>query len=523
MPKNPNMLSNREALDAGISRAAWKMNLGLEHLSKVKYDLSKITFVDVRDIATIAAMFIDITPVVNESEEVKREFYLAKFKEIEEEYLLSDDPDAKKRFISRTYESIATHTEIDWDNPAEIDYIACSLRGQQALGTMVERSPGEVLSAYPTKSDVQKLDAINIKNLVNLGKFNNALAEKYPEIGAKIRSDVNYDSYGYRLDMDIATSILQATEKGRSTVTFNPTSSEAMKKYLIGDQFELVMEKPNPYDPEDVMRDTFDENDAAKAFMGGIYEVSGKTTNEYSLVSRAISGNRKSDLLFINGRPMSEIIEEKEREFENESEARSKAVIAAGNILRSALTDGKSVVSLMRANVIEGGKVAFTHQEIKVDLDKLNKVEHKEHYGRFRRFLNWIGFKIPNKYVSNAQRDEEQENIKLSAKYQESMRNAEKKFIDAYNKNSEKTRAEEEKRKQEYPNEPEKKDMMFNTYPEISNVVDENELNRSINNDPEKERITSLLKDIQEDKEYDMEALFEEDLDKSVDFELNAK
>ena len=65
--------------------------------------------------------------------------------------------------------------------------------------------------------------------------------------------------------------------------------------------------------------------------------------------------------------------------------------------------------------------------------------------------------------------------------------------------------------------------MMFNTYPEISNVVDENELNRSINNDPEKERITSLLKDIQEDKEYDMESLFEEDLDKSVDFELNVK
>ena len=180
----------------------------------------------------------------------------------------------------------------------------------------------------------------------------------------------------------------------------------------------------------------------------------------------------------------------------------------------------------MRANVLAGGKVVFTHQEIKVDLDKLNKLERKEKHNAFRRALDFFKiYRIKPKYPSNAQREANQERIRESQEYQNWKKGAEKKFIDTYNKASEEKRASEEelikKGKKDVTRE-----MMFQAFPKVSNAETENELenpDQSINNN-NRERLTSISLDLADDKKIDSsEPVVHGELDKSKDVDVNIK
>lgn len=532
MPKNNVMISNKAALEAGIDRAAWKLEMGAEYFfNTVKYDISKLGFFDHRELRTVAAMLIDISPVANESEDVKREYYLGKLQVFEQEFLLSKDPEAKNRLLKKIYEEIATDIDIDWDNPAEIDHIACSLRVQQVLGTIADNTPQDVLKVYNTVAEAKRLDNISLKNMVSLGVFQNALVEQCPEIASKITAGVNFDDYAYRFRNDVVNAFVKANEDGTNVATFDPNTSETFKRHFLGDEFDLVFTKrdTNPQaEPGTMIEEHYTSDEAAKNFMEYIYTMADGTVNEHIVMSGYLKGHSKEEMLFINGRPMSEIIAEQETVHANDPTPRKTALISAGRILRDALTDGTSVVSLMRPYLVEGGKVAFNHQEIKVDLDKLNKIERQEKHNIFRRMLHSIGIRIPNKYASNQERERNQSAIKGNSEYQAALKTAEKKFIDAYNKNS-REKLDEETRKLNDPNrkKPVVKDPLYNTCPEISAANPDSELdvlNESLYNDSEKVRLTSLFKDLEEDKDFEFsEPIDEEELDKSKEFEPNVK
>jgi hypothetical protein len=135
--------------------------------------------------------------------------------------------------------------------------------------------------------------------------------------------------------------------------------------------------------------------------------------------------------LFINGKSVRDTIREL-----NEDKGHSvfEARVIAGKMLTGALTDGKSIVTMMQVVTAKGGKTEFRHQEVKVDLDQLNKVDRAEtNYSLFRRFLDWAHIWKIQRFKSNDARDAAQEKLRSSEKFQKALREAEDKFINRYN------------------------------------------------------------------------------------------
>jgi glycosyltransferase involved in cell wall biosynthesis len=187
--------------------------------------------------------------------------------------------------------------------------------------------------------------------------------------------------------------------------------------------------------------------------------------------------------VLIDGKSLKDIYEEQLNILKNTDTRTPErdANRAMSKILRDSLTDGHSVVSVVRPNLAADGKVSFTHQEVKVDLDKLNKIERNEKHNAFRRALDYLRiYKIKPKYASNASRDERQSNYKNTADYKNMLASVEKKFIDTFNKNSLKTREKEDAKILENAQKGRKKeverDRFLQAYPEISAVGENNEL-----------------------------------------------
>ena len=528
MPKkNTKMLSNKKALEAGVNRAMWKIEMGQKYFNgTVKYKIQDVTFFDHREAATVAALLIDISSVANESDTEKEKFYIAELKKFEENFVFSKDSQVKHRFMESLCGALATHIDIDWNDEAAIEHIVCSLKVQQTPGTTAEKEPLDVFSPYTNKAGVQRLDTISIKNLIHVGKFSNALSARYRDIADRVNCfDGEYPAYRFR--MDITEKIQDAIDNGTNMVLIDPTESKAMRDFFLDNEFDIITQKPNYYHPDQIEETHFTDMDAAREFMESFYCISESCINEQLLVRGYVKEEERTDLLLINGKSMTEIINEKKKEFINSLNPDYEASVAARQMLRDALRNGNSVVSLMRANILEGGRVEFTHQEIKVDLDKLNKLERKEKYNVFRRALDVLKiYKIKPKYPSNDERDRNQEKIKAGSEYQNGKKNAEKKFINAYNRISEKTRKEEDERAKKSAGTVDR-DKMFKAFPKIYNAAEENELgdiNQPTNNVNTRERVCSIAKDIVDNNKIDLsDSVINEDFTKSKNVNLTIK
>ena len=200
-----------------------------------------------------------------------------------------------------------------------------------------------------------------------------------------------------------------------------------------------------------------------------------------------------------------------------------------GTVLRDALCAG-SVISVMRPNMLPGGKIAFSYQELKVNLDALNKFERDEKHNAFRRALDYLKiWKIKPKYPSNAQRDAMQAERKMSTEYQQSIKAAEKKFIDTYNKNSQEKRAAENE-KQMKSKKPVQKDKLYQAFPEVSNAADDmardeniNEPVNNHNNDLAREPLPTILEELEEDKDIEVSSPIIPEDDNAKEIGVNIK
>ena len=105
------------------------------------------------------------------------------------------------------------------------------------------------------------------------------------------------------------------------------------------------------------------------------------------------------------------------------------------------------------------------------------------------------------------------------------MKDAEKKFIDTYNKASEEKRASEEELIKSGKKDV-SREMMFQAFPKVSNAENENEFenpDQSINNN-NRERLPSISLDLEDNKKIDFsELVIHEELDKSKSADVNIK
>lgn len=513
MPKNTVMLSNEAALREGFERAAWKRNLCLQYFNNVTYNLAAISPFDDRDLFSLIPLLVDISSVADKSDDEKKAYFISQLKIIERDFVLTKDPSTRLHYLRRMYEEVRTDLEIDWNDAAQIDHLVCSTASQQMLGMMGVKLPREVFSLYNTKDEAKRLDNISIKNFINTRKFQNAVSTAYPELNKAMGlGSVSDETPCTAVQDDITLALAKAIDEESNVAMLDPTAvSRFTKKILLGDP--IYEER---YDPDTEAKLSYDRNELIREFMGRASSISMQAVNEFKTTEVYGSFSEKNRFLFINGRSVKDLVDEK---MKNENIGEYDAQTAVGEMMRNALVDGKSVVSLMRPVIIDGGKVSFSHQEIKVDLDKLNKIERKEKHNIFRRILHTLGIKIRPKYPSNDERDRNQEAIKSNSQYQVTMKTAEKNFINAYNERSQQKRDREMEKMSQ--GKQVVQDVFLNAFPKISAADHDSELdtvNQSIHNNQEKERLTTILEDLEEDKEYEFsEPINEQELDRSID------
>jgi hypothetical protein len=376
-----------------------------------------------------------------------------------------------------------------------------------------------------------------MKNYINLGKFQAVLFSRDRDL---LKSTLGTggipDTRENWLAFHATDPIIKATEENSNVIMFDPTVSEPLKKHFLGDTFDYVTRvQHDPTDPNDISIEHFTDDDAAVILASSLSEVSAKTVNETRLTQVFSGGaeNERRALVLINGKSLKEIYEEqlnilKSTDTRNPERDANRAM---SKILRDSLTDGHSVVSVVRPNLAADGKVSFTHQEVKVDLDKLNKIERNEKHNAFRRALDYLRiYKIKPKYASNAARDERQSEYKSTTDYKNMLASVEKKFIDTFNKNSLKTREKENAKILENAQKGRKKeverDRFLQAYPEISAVGENNEqeINQAINDSYSPDRYNIIVDEILEDyKNVPVEPKNEEIQEKSLQIDPTIK
>ena len=435
MPKNE-IFSNEEALKRGKERAKWKINTTLEYFKNTTYKKDSSIGFDFRDMYSLIPLLIDISEVANSSEDVKKEFFISKLKEMEQAFITPGpinpkmpDPERIKPYIKRMYETIYTNeNQIDWDDEASIDHVFCSIITTQAIGTMVEKFPREIIELYPTRKESEKVDVLSARSYFLSDKLRNELAKRDRDMLKELTISPNRtDTYLTQVWTTTQPAFFDSIEKGSSVTVLDPTVTSVSKNHFLGKKFSFDEPLLNPGDDPS----TFDSDDAAFRYLEALSDVASKSVIEYITDKGVDKKIPYLDLLYINGKTAEELVNEK---MQDEGMRQSVAKREVGKILRDALTDGKSIITLLRPAIEPDGKTTFKHHEIKVDLDKLNKLERKENHNAFRRFLDKINlWKIKPQYASNEERDRVQSETKGTDEYKNMLRAAEDKFINTYN------------------------------------------------------------------------------------------
>lgn len=429
------LLRNKDAILNAAKRLNWKTTLAQQYLNeRFRAEGGKPLkngkpFNDDRNIISMAALNIDIKDL---PEEEARARMLEEIKNITDAYFEKSD---MKPYIKKMYDNAARTDNIDWSDERQVEKIFATIGASQALSTVTSDFPKEMSELYPTHDDVSKIDAIIA--IPNMIFFNVAGAlqksglgeevQKYVPMGLKAGSAV-HGSPNLQVEHDTAIQAYEAALRDEKTVVLDPGVNEHSKNFFLGNSVSMT----NAHTEEE-----YNEDNYAKDFMTSISELSRNTSMEQIMVKTLIKAARakdvdydERDLLFINGKSINEIIEEKKERGATAYEANREVA----QMFKDALLDGKSVVTLMRFSYTPDGKTKFHHQDIKVDLDKLNEIDRKEtNYSRFRRFLDKIKiFKI-KKHASNSERDKKQEKFKKNKKFQEALRRAEDRAIEIYN------------------------------------------------------------------------------------------
>ena len=477
---NPVMFSNQEALLEGHRRAAWKM----EQTQKFFADYKKPDNVkfDFRDMYTLLPFLVDMNGMITESEDMQSEYFLNEIKKIEAAFVGTIDPEtgipdfkAVEPYLRRLYATVATDHNIDWDDPSKIEHLFSSIGAQQTMGTMVEKFTPEFFRMCATAEEMQQIDIASMKSYASVYYFQNKIAKRQPELlSFVIKAPEDYGTRLVYLDLETTKAVAEAIENDSDTIMLDGSASEVGRAHFgrPGEKYTL---------DEDCVNgpDEWNSDEIALKYLEDLMDIAGKSVFAYTS-TKVVSEGLRTDFLFINGKPISDFFAELKMDDTYQSRTKAKATVA--NILRNAMTDGKSVVSIMRPYPTSDGKVTFKHQNVKVDFDKLNAAERANH-NIFRRALDFIGiWKIPLPLVSNKERDAAWEKQVESEEYKAAMKAAEDKFITRFNEEAKK---------------PHKDRTVFDAIPEIKRAdkVEEKELGENTLSVPadEKSRIPISL------------------------------
>lgn len=421
-----NIINNREVIMAAARKTRWKKDIAYSLSRKEGKD-------DTRNFLDLAPLLIDLNGIPEDEQEA---YYTREVQKMADAFNTKGpipgkpDPEAIRPYIAQMFEKIVTDPNIDWSNQRQVEAFFSTVRITQALATVVNNFFTTCLDLYPTNEKMAKLDAHTSKAYMLYLKLAPQLARA--GMGLEIDQCIQLGIYGSDSPYFDALGILgsgvcDAVLNDEDTVLIDPTQNEIMKKHLLGEEFEIEQ-------AGGICSSTDYEEHFLEAISG--YST---TTSLEQVVYKAINDNTTTaefsaySYLMINGKSVTDIMNDMAKK-EGLLEPNYKVRHAVQRKVRDALTDGKSVVTLMSVSYNKDGAVKFSHKELKMDLDKLNEADRKEtNYSRFRRFLDRIGLWKIKRFATNAERDAKQEKIKEGSAYKDAIKAAENKFIDQYN------------------------------------------------------------------------------------------
>ena len=408
MAKNK-YFTNRKVFWQAARNAQWLLAQGFNAFAD--NPLTTNVEYDRRNLSDLAALLIDVSGV---PEDQKETYFKAEAKKIfhafdtpSKDDPKKSDPELIKPYIKQMFEKVATDLDkVDYNDVNQLTNLFVTMRSVQMLATMVENFPQEASELYPTPEEKAKIDAISAKAYIAFLEGRVRISEQGLDDVAEILS-LNPGSsvdHSYFVTANI-TNALGDAKTNNTSVMLDPTSDDMMADYLYGADFTKTNWARLPDGTS--RNDPYTQDDCIKTVLGALVGAHSNTSMEHVVMRHLISEQSypetisEKELLLINGKSIKEIHNELMAQGMTENEAE----LEAGKILRGALTDGQSKVSLLSATLETNGEMTVAARDIKVDLDKLNDIARKKEHNWFRRALHSLGWKIPDKYPSNDTRD----------------------------------------------------------------------------------------------------------------------
>ncbi|MEG1290628.1 MAG: hypothetical protein RSE25_10415 [Bacteroidales bacterium] len=305
--------------------------------------------------------------------------HLQKTKEMCQDFI-SDDPVRKKPWLDMMYD-LRDSTDLfsmDLSNPADVRKATIAFQLEQAMAGFADSNQEYYAARYPTQKQLTKtknLDDIQLSYGFMVGILAKQEGiESQDEIG-------NYPPHPY------------SSEWAKQNLQNNIYN---YRVEALGEKFEAISLLASP---------------EFKIFLGksidDIKPAQGMTSEEEDAVTNTINatfktlntagmpGYTRDDLVFIDGKSVNEIVDEKNMTL-NAKERNS----LGERIIAAALVNGKNRVHTMSLTKDENGEISSHLQEVKPDLTKLGETNSYEYSSARIKLLNWG----PTKCVTPAER-----------------------------------------------------------------------------------------------------------------------
>lgn len=427
------MFTNLEVLKKARESFDWKLSTAREVTASVPnpFKIKNIgsTF-DVRYPEDIASLIVDMSGVPENEREA---YYRKQVEQIAKAFFTLDEktnlpyPEAIEPYIKQVYEKMTTTEDINWDSVEEVERLLATEKASQSFATFVTDFPGVFFKLYPTPDDIRRIDNLTAKSSLICHDARIFLGSNSATVTNSDKRDFiiqSNNSFENELISELGHRVIDARIKGDDDIHLDTSVSDLTKKYFLDKPFEFDNGGALPYNNDSYAKDYL-------MYLARSYKHTSVEQVSDDVISKAPDYDTSEyDHLYINGKSVRDSI----RDLEKQGCKGFAAQVAVGKQLKNALTDGKSIVTMMRVVTAAGGKTEFSHQEIKIDLDKLNQVDKKEtNYSRFRRFLDRMHIWKIQRFKSNDARDAAQAKLRSSEKFQKALREAEDKFINRYN------------------------------------------------------------------------------------------
>ena len=435
---------------------------------------------DVRHPTDIASLIIDTTAV---PEDKRDEYFLEQAEQITRAFYTLDEktklpnPEAIKPYIKMVYDKMTCDQNINWDSVEEVERLLATKQASQSFATFVQDFPSLIFELYPTVEDIARLDSLTAKSSLIV---HDALISLDDKPDPALAAYSSYDTPINKLISELGHSLIDARLTHSDVIYLDAVASDLTKKHFLDESFA--------FDDGGIL---YTNNNFSKDYIENFARSYKHTSVEQipdKLIEEAIGDNFfPYERLYINGKSIRDSIRELQEE---QSYTAFEAQAIAGKMLTGALTDGESIVTMMQVVTAKDGKTEFRHQEVKVDLDMLNRVDKEEsNYSLFRRFLDWAHIWKIQRFKTNDDRDSAQEKLRSSEKFQNALRAAEDKFINRYNS-------------EEVQNEISRRKPALAAIPKIERI-EKTENDMQLDNEPVRIQITGI--NLESDKDLRLE------------------